>query len=85
MKLPTKRCMLCHEEGEVEVNDEEWIAALTSGKHIQDAMPTTPAPIREQLMTGTHPQCWDAMFQDEEDDDAASWFVDDAGLIQDGE
>jgi hypothetical protein len=26
---------------------------------IQNAMPTTPAPIREQIITGIHPECWE--------------------------
>lgn len=36
---------------------------------IQDALPERDADFRELVKTGTHPECWDTMFPEEEDDD----------------
>ena len=33
----------------------------------QQAFPELPTEIREQLISGTHPKCWDEMFSDEEE------------------
>jgi len=59
MKIQTPRCVVCRESGEVEVDDFEGRAFLSGVGHIQAAMPTTSAAVREQLITGTHPKCWD--------------------------
>lgn len=34
------------------------------GKNIQDALPELTDGDRELLITGTHPQCWDIMFDE---------------------
>jgi hypothetical protein len=66
MKIMTRRCVTCGKRGMVEVDEAEGQSFINGVRHIQDAMPTTPAPIREQLMTGTHPACWDKMIAEEE-------------------
>jgi len=65
MKVLTKTCMRCNKAGEVDV-PEEGYAKWKAGAFIQDAMPEVPAPLREQLITGTHPACWEQMFAGEE-------------------
>lgn len=55
------------EQDTVKVNRQEYMAFQMGTKRIQDAMPTTPAPIREQMMTGTHPECWEEMWNEMED------------------
>jgi len=57
MMLKTLPCPVCHQPGEVEVPFEEGAAYMIGVLRIQDAMPTTPANIREQLITGLHPAC----------------------------
>jgi len=66
MKVLTKTCLCCSKTGEVDV-PEEGYAKWKAGAFIQNAMPEVPAPLREQLITGTHPACWEAMFADGED------------------
>jgi hypothetical protein len=64
----TKPCFVCGEDGFVVVSQasyDKW----KQGVHIQDAMPEMPAPLREQLMTGTHPKCWEEMFSGFGDED----------------
>ena len=69
MKLYTPACVHCGHTGEIDVPEKEGEAYLSGIGHIQDAMPTTPAPIREQLMTGMHPKCWDVVMSDVSDAD----------------
>jgi hypothetical protein len=69
MKVTTPPCPCCHKTSELEVEEAEfrlWRAGLI---HVQDAFPNMSVDNRELLMTGTHPDCWDAMFGEEEDDD----------------
>ena len=60
-------CMVCGEATPIEVSTvalEQW----QGGAFIQDAFGDLPAEVREQIKTGTHPACWDAMFGGFEDD-----------------
>lgn len=66
--IQTGMCLMCHKTGTVEIPDEavsrfkDWRA----GKgHIQNLLPELSAGDREQLMTGTHDACFDAMFAGE--------------------
>jgi hypothetical protein len=62
----TPTCPSCGEKGMVTlVKDEyeEW----RKGALIQNAFPSMPAPIREQLKTGYHPECWTKTFGSDED------------------
>jgi hypothetical protein len=65
----TPSCQLCGATSTVELTAAE-VAAWVTGAPIQDAMPDRPAPSREQIRTGIHPQCWTAMFGHPETHDA---------------
>lgn len=67
MEIQTLPCPKCRQTGVVDVPDAEVAALVLGGGHIQDVMATTPAPIREQIMTGFHPACWDAVMSEPED------------------
>lgn len=59
----TPPCMCCGERGTVVVPTDahnRWRA----GELAQVAFPDLTADVREQLISGTHPACWDAMFAD---------------------
>lgn len=63
--VATPACPICHRDGEMPVEVDgyrNWMA----GTLIQRALPDLTADEREQLMTGTHPDCWDAMWNEEE-------------------
>lgn len=64
--VKTARCFHCGQEGVVSVPQEGY-DLWKAGIHAQNALPFTPAEVREQLMTGTHPECWTEMFPEEED------------------
>ena len=71
----TPQCYQCGDIGEVALTTEEsigyynWKEGIVD--YIQDAMPTLPKELREQLKTGTHPKCWEEMFNFDEEDEYA--------------
>ena len=59
--VSTPRCTWCDQSGVLQVpaeGYEKWLG----GELIQVAFPELPAPTREQLKTGIHPDCWADMF-----------------------
>lgn len=66
VQCPT--CMVCGDASVMTV-DRAGFAAWSRGALIQAAFPEMSAGEREQLKTGYHPACWDAMFDGIEDDD----------------
>jgi hypothetical protein len=63
----TRKCLHCGKPGYLNVNEDELFAYLT-GKHAQEAFPNLSAPLREQIISGTHPECWEEMFAFAEED-----------------
>lgn len=63
IKVITPRCIWCGHGGEVSVDREEFFQ-WRGGALIQEAMPTTPQEIREQMISGTHPECWTQIFSE---------------------
>lgn len=60
-------CPLCHKRGKVTVNAVEYLKWQSDpDSYIQDAMPSANADTREQLISGTHPECWNKLFGAEE-------------------
>lgn len=44
-------------------------AAYQAGVPVHEVFPAMPADVREMLISGTHPECWEALFGPDEDDD----------------
>lgn len=59
--IVTPACMFCGQVSEVEV-PVAAAKALDAGALIQDALPGAPAPERELVRSGIHPDCWTAGF-----------------------
>jgi hypothetical protein len=57
VQYETDACMFCQRTSVVEQTAAE-AGALRSGAVIQDAMPERPAPERELIRSGIHPECW---------------------------
>jgi hypothetical protein len=53
----TQQCNWCGDIGEVELDNESFYS-LIHGTPIQEALPTVSKELREQIISGTHPQCW---------------------------
>ena len=60
----TRRCPVCHKTGSIMVDESELLQYLR-GNYVRDSFKTMSAPLREQIITGTHPECWQAMFGQE--------------------
>jgi len=66
---PTPKCTICDEVGIVELTEDQVTRYDRWQKkegRIQDLLSDLDAPQREQLMTGTHPDCWKSQFAEEE-------------------
>ena len=63
----TRRCPVCYKTGTVMVYDSELLHYLR-GNYIQDSFKTMSVPLREQIISGVHPDCWVSMFGQERED-----------------
>ena len=64
----TEVCRYCGKRGFVSVFTHDLMDYLDKKKYVQNAFPYLSAGEREQIMTGTHPECWDNIFPDEPED-----------------
>jgi hypothetical protein len=58
--MRTPICVMCSKEGFVEVSSEGYMARKR-GALIQEAFFDLDKSLREQILSGTHPQCWESM------------------------
>jgi len=59
--VETPTCGRCGKSGSVEVPMQGFLIRQLGGL-IQEAYPDLDLSLREQLISGTHPACWDEMF-----------------------
>jgi len=67
VRVSTPKCFHCNQYGEVVVDSDgfdKWMA----GYLIQDAFPGLDLESREQLISGTHSECWDEMMKGDENE-----------------
>lgn len=57
----TRPCLYCHRTGLVEVNRIGAIKYM-DGQSFNKCFPTESLEVREQIITGTHPECWEEVF-----------------------
>lgn len=70
MTVQTKTCFVCGKAGEVEnVPITAYHKWKCEGAFIQEALPMLSNGDREQLLTGTHSECFDRIFPPDEDDE----------------
>jgi len=61
----TPACPVCGERSMLRV-DPDRLKQWLDGAFIQVAFPEMTDDDREQLKTGTHPECWDKLWTDED-------------------
>ncbi|HEY5787681.1 MAG TPA: hypothetical protein VIT65_23195 [Microlunatus sp.] len=67
--ISTPPCIHCGKPGEVTLPKEAWERYnARNGQHIQVAWPEGSAAEREQLINGTHGECFEAMFPADEEE-----------------
>lgn len=64
--VTTPECQVCHQTGFV-VAPEEGVERWRGGENIENALLGLTASEREQLISGTHPRCWDWLMADEDE------------------
>jgi hypothetical protein len=62
VKITTMPCPECGKTSEMEV-DPDALRRWQQGELIQNAFPNMTPNERELLVTGTHPACWDKIFE----------------------
>lgn len=61
MLIETPTCSWCGEKGELEVPSMGYLKR--QARHpIQECFPEMDKALREQIVSGTHPECWTEMF-----------------------
>lgn len=68
VQVQTPRCVVCGKKGEVGAilgQIMQWV----KGVPVQNAFPDMEPGLREQLINGTHPACFDALFDEDDMDD----------------
>jgi len=61
----TKICMVCRKQSEIVVPKNRYNLWRHGNVRVQDAFPDLTQAQREILITGTHDDCWKALFQEE--------------------
>lgn len=64
--IQTPLCPVCGQKGEVGITNADIANFLrwdVSEITVQEAFPNMPTEKREQLISGTHPECWDALWK----------------------
>jgi hypothetical protein len=65
--VTSPECQVCHQIGYIDA-PEEGVERWKKGELIQSALPMLTANEREQLVSGLHPRCWDALMGPDEDE-----------------
>jgi len=64
--VTTRRCCVCGRGGSLLVDAEAYgrwrLPRSEGGLLAQEAFPDLSPADREQLISGTHPECWEALF-----------------------
>ena len=67
--IATKPCVHCGKSGTIYPVWLRDYRIYMDGTHVQIAFPDLAPALREQIISGTHPECWDEIFGDEEEDE----------------
>jgi len=59
--VETPKCFACANKGQVEVPMKGFLIRQLGGL-IQEAYPDLDLGLREQMISGTHPACWELRF-----------------------
>lgn len=60
----TRRCPVCLKTGTLTVDENELFAYLR-GEYVGQAFKSLTIPLREQIISGVHPHCWQEMWGEE--------------------
>lgn len=72
----TRRCPVCYKTGTIMVDENELFSYLR-GNYVGEAFKSLSVPLREQIISGVHPKCWEEMFGQERVNEYASEYESD--------
>ena len=61
-----KICIHCNDEVFFLMTQDQYDRWAKNLEYAQDVFPDTAPDIREWMISGTHPKCWDEMFPEED-------------------
>lgn len=67
MKCIEITCPYCHKNNKINMTDDHYIRYTKGNELIQHIFPNLLPAIREILITGICPNCWNNIFANEED------------------
>jgi len=65
VEVKTRKCYHCGKDGYIIMPQQDYLngsKAYRAGAFVQDAFPNLTIDQREQIISGTHPECWIALF-----------------------
>jgi hypothetical protein len=65
----TRKCFHCGEESEFYLSFDEYERLILNNEYIQDVFPFLSKELREVMISGTHPNCWEEMFSAIDEDE----------------
>lgn len=60
----THKCPVCLKGGTIMVDETELLTYLR-GEYVQTAFKSLSIPLREQIISGVHPECWQELWGQE--------------------
>jgi hypothetical protein len=60
----TRKCPVCLKGGTIMVDETELFTYLR-GEYVQTAFKSLTIPLREQIISGVHPECWQELWGQE--------------------
>jgi len=68
VRVETLPCIYCGETSIIELDEEKYEKYMEGESKIEDIWPEKSPDEREMIMTGTHPKCWDKIFEGMEEE-----------------
>lgn len=65
VEVKTKKCYHCKKIGFIIMDQQDYLKGARdyrNGAFVQDAFPNLNIGQREQIISGTHPECWIKLF-----------------------
>lgn len=61
----TRTCLHCHKDTTFGMTQEQYNLWAVEHNYVQDVFRHVNAQIREIIISGTHPECWNEIFTEE--------------------
>ena len=66
-KIIRNICIHCRQENRIYVEPKDYLDWLNKDRYVQDIWTTLSQQDRELIISGTHSECWNEMFPDEDE------------------